>query len=122
MMRTVVFNMTISLDGRITGPSGENDMEWLLPHVFEDVVRDQLDAAIRSATTALMGSNNAEGYAQVWPPVAEDETGDARDRAFARWLNDAEKVVVTSSGSSAWADARIVSGDTASIVRDDRFR
>lgn len=110
--------MTISLDGRITGPSGEDDMDWVLPHVLEDVVRDQLDAAIRSATTALMGSTNADGYAEVWPPVADDQDADPRDRAFARWLNEVEKVVLTSSGASAWADARVVTGDTASIVRE----
>ncbi|WP_072313406.1 dihydrofolate reductase family protein [Agrococcus sp. Marseille-P2731] len=118
MPRTVVFNMTVSMDGRITGPAGEGDMEWVVPHVLEDVVRDQLDGAIRSATTALMGSGNAEGFAIVWPPVADDERADARDRAFARWLDETEKVVFSSTGTSTWRDARVVSGDAAAIVRD----
>lgn len=118
MTRAVVFNMTISMDGRITGPDGDEDMEWVVPHVLDDVVRDQLDRAIHTATTALMGSKNAEGYAVVWPPVADDIAADERDRAFARWLNQVEKVVLSSKRRSSWPDARVVSGDAAAIVRD----
>lgn len=117
-MRQVVFNMTMTLDGRITGPGGDDDMEWVIPHVLEDVVRDQLDQAIGTATTALMGSTNSEGYAIVWPPVAQDDDADPRDRAFARWLNSTEKVVLTSSGTTAWPDARVLAGDTVAIVRE----
>ena len=30
--RTVTANITLSLDGRVTGPGGEYDMGWIVPH------------------------------------------------------------------------------------------
>lgn len=69
MTRKIVFNMTISLDGRITGSDGNEDMEWVVPHALTDEVRDLLDRSVRTATTAGMGSVNADGFAVVWPPV-----------------------------------------------------
>ena len=114
--RRVVANIAITLDGRITGPEGNNDMMWVVPHAFSDVVRDHLAAAHGSATTALLGSVNAEGFAAVWPAVADDPDADERDRGFSRWLSATEKVVLTSSGKSSWPDARVLNEDAVSVV------
>ena len=32
--RTVVGNFSLSLDGRISGPGGEYDMRWIVPHAI----------------------------------------------------------------------------------------
>ncbi|MGW6004547.1 hypothetical protein ACWFNS_05775 [Oerskovia enterophila] len=34
--RTVVGNVSVSLDGRINGPGGEDDMGWVAPHAVSD--------------------------------------------------------------------------------------
>jgi dihydrofolate reductase len=115
--RTVVFNMTISLDGRVTGPGGSEDMDWVVPHVLSDEVRDYLDDAIASATTAVMGSVNADGFAVAWPPVADDLEADARDRRFAQWLNEAEKIVLTSRAESPWPDAVLIDRPAVDVIR-----
>ena len=120
MSRTVVFNMTISLDGRITGPDGNDDMGWVVPHVFSDEVRDYLDDAISTATTAVMGSVNADGFAGFWPAVADDPDADPRDRAFARWLNGAEKIVLSSRENSAWPDATVVDRNAVDVIAELR--
>jgi dihydrofolate reductase len=114
--RRVVANIALTLDGRITGPAGNHDMLWVVPHAFSDVVRDHLAAVHGSATTALLGSVNAEGFAAVWPAVADDPQADERDRGFARWLTATEKVVLTSSGTSSWPDARVLNEDAVSVV------
>jgi hypothetical protein len=32
--RTVVGNISLSLDGRMAGPGGEYDMSWIVPHAL----------------------------------------------------------------------------------------
>lgn len=114
--RRVVANIALTLDGRITGPGGNADMMWVVPHAFSDGVRDHLAQVHGTATTALLGSVNAEGFAAVWPAVADDEQADPRDRAFSRWLSSTEKVVLTSTGTSSWPDARVLDQDAAEVV------
>jgi dihydrofolate reductase len=50
--------------------------------------------------------------------MAGDEDADPRDRVFARWLNEAEKVVVSRTLTEArWRNTRVAAGDPAEIVR-----
>jgi len=50
--------------------------------------------------------------------VAGDENADPRDRAFARWLDEVEKVVVSRTLTEAgWRNSRVVADDPAEIVR-----
>lgn len=37
--RTVVGDISLSLDGRVTGPGGEYDMSWIVPHAVTDGAR-----------------------------------------------------------------------------------
>jgi dihydrofolate reductase len=57
------------------------------------------------------------GLHGVWPSVAVDESADARDRAFATWLVDAEKVVLsTTLTQPPWDRTRIVNAPAADVV------
>src|SRR5215472_12284181 len=91
--RTVVANVSLSLDGRVAGPAGDRDMSWIAPHAVTDGARQHMIEVIGTATTALLGRKNYQGFSSYWPAVAEDEEADPRDRAFARWLNSVEKIV-----------------------------
>ena len=95
--RTVVGNISLSLDGRVTGPAGDYDMSWIVPHAVTDQSRAHMLAVAGTATTALLGRKNYEGFAGFWPAVADDETAAPRDRAFSRWLNGVEKVVFSTT-------------------------
>jgi dihydrofolate reductase len=119
--RTVVANISLSLDGRVNGRGGDLDMSWVGPHAISDTVRAHLDTLYGSATTALMGRKNFEGFRGFWPSVADDDAADPRDRGFARWLNEAEKVVFSSTlDEPKWHNARIVNTDPATLVKDLR--
>ena len=48
-----------------------------------EVARDQLARICDGATTAVLGRRNAEGFLGYWPPVADDENADPRDRGYA---------------------------------------
>jgi dihydrofolate reductase len=116
--RIVTGNIALSLDGRVTGPGGEYDMGWIVPHALTSESRAHLLRIISTASTAMLGRKNYQGFAGFWPAVADDDDADPRDRAFARWLNEAEKVVVSRTLTEAsWPGSRVVADDPAEIVR-----
>lgn len=117
MSRKVVANITLSLDGRTTGPAGPYDMGWIVPHSTTDAARDQL-AAITGATTAVLGRSNYEGFGGFWPTIVGDESADKRDRQFAEWLNDVEKVVFSRTlDDLPWGNSRAADHEPAEMVR-----
>ena len=117
--RTVVANISLSLDGRTAGPGGEYDMGWIVPHAITDGARDHMINVTSPATTVLLGRKNYEGFGSYWPSVADNEEADPRDRAFSKWLNYVEKIVFSSTLKEAsWENARILNDDPAAIVRE----
>ncbi|HZB34429.1 MAG TPA: dihydrofolate reductase family protein [Gaiellaceae bacterium] len=106
--RRVVAQISMSLDGRVTGPEGPSDMEIIAGYAGSDAAHARSAEALAAATTALLGRVNYEGFYGYWPPVAADETADPRDRNIARWLDDVEKVVFSTTMTDAtWANSRI---------------
>jgi len=107
-VRKVVAQISMSLDGRVSGPDGPNDMELIGGYAGSDAAHARSAEALGAATTALLGRVNYEGFYTYWPPVAADETADPRDRNIARWLDDVEKVVFSTTMTDAsWANSRI---------------
>ncbi|WP_317441168.1 dihydrofolate reductase family protein [Streptomyces collinus] len=117
--RRVVTNLALSLDGRYAAPDNPLDMSWVLPYAVSDVARDHLTSLWESATTALLGRVNAEGFLGFWPTVIGMEGADPRDEGFARWLVDTEKVVLSSTLDEApWERTTIVDKPAAEVVGD----
>jgi len=117
--RTVVANISLSLDGRTNGAGGEYDMSWIVPHAITVGSRSNMIAVTSPATTVLLGRKNYQGFGSYWPSVAANESADPRDRAFSAWLNSVEKVVFSSTlKDAAWENSRIVNADPAAVVRD----
>lgn len=117
--RTIVGNISLSLDGRVNGPGGEYDMGWIVPHAITEAARTHMIGVTTPATTVLLGRKNYQGFGSYWPGVADDESADRRDRAFSKWLNSVEKIVFSSTLKEAtWENSRIVNADPASVVED----
>ncbi len=116
MSRRVVTNMSLSLDGRYarTDPT---DMSWVVPYAISEVARDHLTNLWQPASTALLGRVNAEGFLGFWPTVIGAEGTDPRDEAFARWLVDTEKVVLSSTLDTApWERTTVVDEPASDVV------
>ncbi|MEV0128781.1 dihydrofolate reductase family protein [Dactylosporangium sp. NPDC050688] len=119
--RRVVTNMSLSLDGRYAAPENPVDMRWVMPYAVTDVARDHLTSLWRPATTALLGRVNAEGFLGFWPTVIGMAGADPRDEAFARWLVDTEKVVLSSTlGAAPWERTTVVDKPATEVVADLR--
>ncbi|MGW0180871.1 dihydrofolate reductase family protein [Nocardia sp. NPDC003345] len=117
--RTVRANISLTLDGRYSGPGGPTDLGAIVPYAVTDVARDHLTRIWEGATTAVLGRVNAEGFLGFWPTVAQDENADPRDRGYAKWLVDAEKVVLSRTLAEApWERARIVNAPAAEVVAE----
>ncbi|MEV0387728.1 dihydrofolate reductase family protein [Nonomuraea sp. NPDC050643] len=116
--RRVVANIALSLDGRVRGQGGEVDMSWIVPHALSEGAREHMVRVTSTATTALLGRKNYEGFGSFWPAVAEDDNADPRDRAFARWLDATEKIVFSSTLTEApWLNSRIADAEPAELVK-----
>jgi dihydrofolate reductase len=117
--RLVAANLSLTIDGRYHGPDGPGDMGAIVPYAVTDVARDQMSRMREHATTAVLGRRNAEGFLGFWPSVAENDQADPRDRGYAKWLVDVEKVVLSSTLTEApWARTRIVDAPTADVIRE----
>jgi dihydrofolate reductase len=117
--RRVTANLSLTLDGRYTGPGGPADMGAILPYATTEVARRHLTRIWESATTAVLGRRNAEGFLGFWPTVAADESADQRDRGYAKWLVDAEKVVFSTTLTEApWERTRLVNAPAADVVTE----
>jgi dihydrofolate reductase len=116
-----VAQISTTLDGRVSGPKGPSDMEVVARYAGSDAAHARSAEALAAATTALLGRVNYEGFYGYWPPVAVDETADPRDRNIARWLDDVEKVVFsTTMTDAAWANSRIAERGPVEEVRQLR--
>lgn len=115
--RRIVTNIALSLDGRYAKPDAPLDMSWVMPYAITDVARDHLTHLWGSATTAVMGRVNAEGFLGFWPTVIGMEGVDPRDEGFAKWLVDTDKVVLSSTlGTAPWERTTIVDKPTAEVA------
>jgi len=118
MDRTVTGHIPLSLDGRVSGPGGEHDLGWAVRHALTGQARAQLLEVTSTAGTVLLDGPAYQGFGGFWPAVAGDEDADPRDRLFARWLNEAEKIVVSPTPTEpGWRNTRVAADDPAEVVR-----
>lgn len=119
MSRKVTANINLTLDGRYSGPGGPADLGAIVSYATTEVARNHLTRIWETATTAVLGRRNAEGFLGYWPTVAADENADPRDRGYAKWLVDAEKVVFsTTLTESPWERTRVVNAPAADVIGD----
>ncbi|NUR38979.1 MAG: riboflavin biosynthesis protein RibD [Streptomyces sp.] len=117
--RKVTANISLTLDGRFNGPGGPGDLGAIVPYAITEVARNHLTRIHENATTVLLGRRNAEGFLGFWPSVAEDDHADPRDRGYAKWLVDTEKVVLSTTLTEApWSRARVVNAPAADVLAD----
>jgi dihydrofolate reductase len=105
LMRPVVLQMGVTLDGYVAGPDGAGG--WGLPPEHPDV-RAWKVASLRQTGTHIMGRVTYEQMAGHWPTATDD---------YAAFMNDLPKVVFSGTLPAAeWASSRIARGDLAAEI------
>lgn len=117
-MRKLIMKMSISIDGFVGGPNGEND--W----VFKSSDSESLAWSVKQSWEAgliIMGRKSFEGMASYWPtaagpfaaPMNEIHKAVFSKKGFKNNLSNAEQLPAVAS----WAQARIFNGDLAEEIK-----
>lgn len=118
-MRKLIMKMSVSVDGFVAGPKGEND--WIFKTGNEASAAWSVEQSWE-AGLIIMGSKSFQMMAPYWPTA----TG-----PFAAPMNAIPKAVFTQKGfagvdipsaqqspaAASWAEARIFDGDLAEGIR-----
>jgi dihydrofolate reductase len=108
MMRKVIANLFISLDGVVEAPD-----QWHFPY-FNDEMGAAVDAVLGSADTMLLGRKTYDDHAGAWP---EREAAGGEDAEFAKVLGDARKLVVSRQRLElSWRNSEQLQGDLIDAV------
>ncbi len=109
MMRKIIFQNMVSLDGYFEGPNKE--LDWhLVDGEFNDYAAELLD----SVDTLLFGRVTYELMASYWPTAAAMTD----DPVIAAKMNSLQKVVFSRSlDRAAWNNTRLAKGDAVAEIR-----
>lgn len=111
-MRKVIAFTHVTLDGYVSGPSGELDWANAGDEVYADV-----EPRMRQIGAAVYGRVTYGMMASYWPTVPSDPDSSARDRAHAAWVEAIPKVVVSRSLEQAdWNNTTLIRADVAEQV------
>jgi dihydrofolate reductase len=109
MMRKIIANLFISLDGVVEEPGN-----WHFPY-FNDEMGAAVDAVLGSADTLLLGRKTYDDHAGAWPQL---EAAGGEDAEFAKVLGDARKLVVSHQRlvGLPWRNSEQLQGNLAEAV------
>jgi dihydrofolate reductase len=105
--RKVALGMNMSLDGYVSGPAGEGDVEELFV-TMDDEVNDYFVESLRDIDTMLMGRVNYLEQAAYWPTATD---------ALAPIVNAHEKIVFSTTLESVdWRNTRLATAGPAEEI------
>jgi dihydrofolate reductase len=108
MVRKIVANLFISLDGVVEEPG-----DWHFPY-FNDEMGAAVDAALGRADTLLLGRKTYDDHAGAWP---DREAEGGEDAEFAKVLGDMRKIVVSHQPLElTWRNTEQLEGDLVEAV------
>jgi dihydrofolate reductase len=117
-MRRIIVSMWTTLDCYVAGP--EDDMTWLVP---DERMMDYEISLVNAAEALLLGRITHGDFAGAWPSVAQDDSAEPGNRAYAKRVDEMPKFVVSRSGkAAAWDNSSVVESldkNTVSALKED---
>jgi dihydrofolate reductase len=114
-MRKLVVSMNITLDGYLSGPSGELDWHF---NRWTCEMGDALCSELAGADTILLGRVTYAAMAAYWPTRLADPSCRGEDFAFANMMNTYRKIVFSSKLKLAqWNNSTLVTGNVEHQVK-----
>jgi dihydrofolate reductase len=105
-MRKIISFMHLSLDGFVSGPSGE--MNWIKvdAEIFAHVGK-----RISQGDTALYGRTTFEMMEGYWPTAADSPNATQHDIEHSKWYKDVRKIVLSKTMQPNGRKDTIIIGD-----------
>lgn len=116
-MRKLIMKMSISVDGFVGGPNGEND--WVF-RSSDETSRAWSVAQSREAGLLIMGRKSFEGMAPYWPTATGPFAAPMNEIPKAVFTQKGFKILPSASSSPAavsWAEAQVFDGDLAEGIK-----
>jgi dihydrofolate reductase len=108
-VRKVVAGLAVTLDGVVDSPSGN----WMM---FNDEMREIIDAGVAEADAILLGRRTYLEFAAMWPRLGGDVP-------MADFMNGTPKYVASSTlRSLEWAGSTLLTGDLATELTELKRR
>jgi dihydrofolate reductase len=122
MMRKLILQMQISLDGNVSAARGDLDWQvwdWGPDWTWDPGLRQYFNTVFEGVDTILLSRPLIEGgYLDHWQQTAR-EHGDAPEFRFARRIVEIDKVVVTSQAvDSRWERVTVRQENMADVVAE----
>ena len=115
-MRNVVAIENVTLDGFADSREGLG-FEWTARAYDAEVDRFSNEHVRADVDTAMYGRATYLGMRGFWSKMLDSPDGTPTERAHAKWVNNVDKVVFSSTLESAdWANSRLIGGNVAEEV------
>ena len=115
-MRKIVAIENVTLDGFADSQEGLG-FEWTARAYDDEVDRYSNEHVRADVDTAMYGRATYLGMEGFWSKMLDSATGTPTERAHARWVNDVDKVVLSTTLESAdWANSRLIRRNVAEEV------
>ncbi len=115
-MRKVVAIENATLDGVADSQEGLG-FEWTARAYDEEVDRHGNEHVRADVDMAMYGRATYLGMQGYWSNMLDNPDGTPSERAHAKWVNDVEKIVFsTTLESASWANSRLIRGNVAAEV------
>ena len=115
-MRKLVAIENVTLDGVADSQEGLG-FEWTARAYDDEVDRYGNEHVRADVDTAMYGRATYLGMQGFWSQMLDNPDGSATERAHAEWVNNVDKVVLSTTLESAdWANSRLIRGNVAEEV------
>ncbi len=97
----------MSLDGYISGPSGE--LDWATMN-DDEMGKTLIDDLLETTDTMLLGRVLYQGFQDAWPNTAKDPGSPKELIEFAHWIEDSPKIVFSKTLKNVeWKNSKLIS-------------
>ncbi|MGT2844123.1 dihydrofolate reductase family protein [Streptococcus hongkongensis] len=115
-MRELVLFLHSSLDGFVEGPNGAMDIGFV---AYNEDLEGFANRALATADTILWGRPTYQMMHSYWPQMINHPDASEHEHNHARWINDVEKVVAsTSLDEVTWNNSKLIKDNLPQAILD----
>ncbi len=114
-MRKLVLFLHSSLDGIVEGPAGAMDIGFV---AYDEALQTQAQQILSTVDTVIWGRGTYEMMYSYWPTVSENSTASDYERHHAKWIENVEKVVFSTTLDKVdWHNSQLVKENMAEEIQ-----